>query len=443
MIPRASHPVRKATRLQLIFMVYAAVCGGAFGMEGMVSGAGPGLSLVVLAVMPLLFSLPVSLVVAEMTARFPVEGGSYRWAAIALGDFWGVQCGWWTWLTSAIMNTLYAVLFVSYARQTVPAITGWWEWALAVTLIWIVYLINVMGIHLIGNAAILLTVLLLAPFAAMIVLGLAQWKFNPIQPFHNPTKPFLADLHAAVAIAIWLYAGYEKLSAAAEETDHPQRNFLWALLLAVGFSALSYLLPAISGLAAAGNWRSWTTGYFSVLAGKIGGQWLESAMLVSALLSNFLLLAVTMLSASRVTMTMAKDRILPSRLAVVHNTYQTPIRSLLLNAIVYSCLALFNFQQLIFLNSVLQIANILIIYASLLAIRRTEPKQIPAFKVPLGHIGLILLMLPTCILAFVVAMEDTASKELLLLVAAALAGIVLYWTRGRNTVQVTARRAST
>jgi amino acid transporter len=131
---RASHPVRKATRLQLIFMVYAAVCGGAFGMEGMVSGAGPGLSLVVFAVMPLLFSLPVSLVVAEMTARFPVEGGSYRWAAIALGDFWGVQCGWWTWLTSAIMNTLYAVLFVSYARQTVSAITGWREWVLAVTL---------------------------------------------------------------------------------------------------------------------------------------------------------------------------------------------------------------------------------------------------------------------------------------------------------------------
>jgi basic amino acid/polyamine antiporter, APA family len=105
-------------------MMYAAVCGGAFGLEEMVSGSGPGLALVVLALMPLVFSLPVSLAVAEMTARFPVEGGSYRWAATALGDFWGAQSGWWTWLTSAIMNTLYAVLFVSYAKQAFPAITG-------------------------------------------------------------------------------------------------------------------------------------------------------------------------------------------------------------------------------------------------------------------------------------------------------------------------------
>jgi amino acid transporter len=75
-------------------MIYAAVCGGAFGLEEMVSGAGSGLSLAVLALMPLAFSLPVSLVAAEMTARFPVEGGSYRWAGIALGDFWAAQSGW-------------------------------------------------------------------------------------------------------------------------------------------------------------------------------------------------------------------------------------------------------------------------------------------------------------------------------------------------------------
>lgn len=65
-------------------MIYAAVCGGAFGLEEMVSGAGPGLSLAVLALMPLAFSLPVSLVAAEMTARFQwkeeaIAGRELRW----------------------------------------------------------------------------------------------------------------------------------------------------------------------------------------------------------------------------------------------------------------------------------------------------------------------------------------------------------------------------
>jgi amino acid transporter len=440
--PQISRTIRKATRLQLVFMMYAAVCGGAFGLEEMVSGSGPGLALVVLALMPLVFSLPVSLAVAEMTARFPVEGGSYRWAATALGDFWGAQSGWWTWLTSAIMNTLYAVLFVSYAKQAFPAITGRGEWMLAIALIWIVYFLNIKGIHLIGNAAIFLTILLLAPFAVITVLGLSQWKFNPVSPFHDPSKPFLAGLHASVAIAIWLYAGYDKLSAAAEETDNPQRNFLWALLLAGGFSALSYLLPTIAGLAAVGNWQSWTTGYFSVLAGKIGGPWLEGAMIAGALLSNFLLLAVTMLSASRVTMTMAQDKVFPSRLAAVHSVHQTPARSLLFNAVIYSLLALFNFQQLIFLNSVFQIANILIIFASLIAIRGNKSEQLPAFQVPFGRVGLIVLMLPTCILALAVGLESTAPKELLVLAVAALAGAIFYWISGRSTVQESARRIS-
>ena len=313
---------------------------------------------------------------------------------------------------------------------------------LAIALIWIVYFLNIKGIHLIGNAAIFLTILLLVPFAVTTVLGLSQWKFNPVSPFHDPSKPFLAGLHASVAIAIWLYAGYDKLSAAAEETDNPQRNFLWALLLAGGFSALSYLLPTIAGLAAVGNWQSWTTGYFSVLAGKIGGPWLEGAMIASALLSNFLLLAVTMLSASRVTMTMAQDKVLPSRLAAVHSVHQTPVRSLLFNAVIYSLLALFNFQQLIFLNSVFQIANILIIFASLIAIRGSKSEQLPAFQVPCGRGGLIVLMLPTCILALVIGLESTAPKELLVLAVAALAGAIFYWIRGRSTAQEPARRIS-
>lgn len=38
----AASSVKKATFLQLAFMIYGAVCAGAFGLEDMISTAGPG-----------------------------------------------------------------------------------------------------------------------------------------------------------------------------------------------------------------------------------------------------------------------------------------------------------------------------------------------------------------------------------------------------------------
>jgi amino acid transporter len=149
-----------------------------------------------------------------------------------------------------------------------------------------------------------------------------------------------------------------------------------------------------------------------------------------------------MLSASRVTMTMAQDRILPARLAVVHRVHQTPSFSLVLNAAVYSLLAFFKFQQLIFLNSAFQIANILIIGASLVAVRSRKTGLRPAFLVPLGRPGLFILMLPTCILALVVGYEINAPRDITIVVVVALAGALLYWIRVRGTIRSAARGSS-
>ena len=60
---------RKATAVQLVFMTSAVICSGAYGLEEMVSASGPGLSMVVLLVLPLLYAAPISLTCAELSAR--------------------------------------------------------------------------------------------------------------------------------------------------------------------------------------------------------------------------------------------------------------------------------------------------------------------------------------------------------------------------------------
>jgi amino acid transporter len=118
-----SEPTRKAGLLQLSFMIYRASCAGAFGVEEMISGCGPGLGLLIMVVVPFLFCLPIAFAVGELTAAFPVEGGNYRWSRMAFGDFWGFQAAWWLWMTGVLTNVIFAVLFANYFQQLLPA--GW------------------------------------------------------------------------------------------------------------------------------------------------------------------------------------------------------------------------------------------------------------------------------------------------------------------------------
>src|SRR5262245_41971968 len=93
----AAQAPRKASLFQLVFMIYTAICGGAYGLEPMISACGPGVALTTLIVLPLLWATPMALACAELSANHPVEGGYYRWARQAFGDQVGYLSGFLTW----------------------------------------------------------------------------------------------------------------------------------------------------------------------------------------------------------------------------------------------------------------------------------------------------------------------------------------------------------
>src|SRR4051794_25252369 len=100
--------MKKASLAQMVFLIYGAACGGAFGLEEMISGSGPGISLITLAIMPFLWSIPIALACAELASTFPVEGGYYQWGRMAFGDFIGYLAGWWTWIGVFATNATFA-----------------------------------------------------------------------------------------------------------------------------------------------------------------------------------------------------------------------------------------------------------------------------------------------------------------------------------------------
>jgi amino acid transporter len=414
-------------------MIYGAVCAGAFGLEDMISSAGSGIAIFTLIIVPFLFSIPVSFAVGELTTMLPVEGGQYRWSRMAFGDFWGFQAGWWAWMTGVVTNGIFAVLFANYVEYWLPAIREYnlanlfsgvelpallhslfakvsMHWLICLSLIWFMHFLNVRGIQVVGNTAILLSIILLIPFVIMLVLGVAKWQHNPFTPVLAPGKNLLSGFGSALVIAIWLYSGYDKLSAAAEEVENPQKIFPPALFFAATLSILSYVLPTVAGLAALGNWEEWAGAYFSTAATKIGGAWLGHAMTFGALCSNALLLNVTMLAASRYPLTLAEDGFLPRFLTALHPRYGTPVQSLFWGSLTYSALALFDFSQLTIIYSWFLMSSYILLYANVWAMRRTHAEMPRPFKIPFGKPGLFLAMLPTCIMALV-AMGSTVFDD--------------------------------
>jgi amino acid transporter len=398
--------LQKASLFYLVFVMFSYTTGGPFGLEDMVTTSGPGMTLIYLLVLPFFWCIPVSLVSAELTTAMPVEGGFYRWTRAAFGDFWGFLAGWWNWSASFLLGGAYAVLFTDYLVYYFPGITGWKHYLVSVALIAVITWINVRGIQMVGQVATALEIFIFVPVMTMIVIALLHWHHNPFVPLIPPRQPTFKIFGVGLALGLWLYSGYEQLSTVAEEVDNPQRAYPRALALVVPLSIAAYFLPTLAGLASAGHWEQWHTGYFSDAAKTIGGSflghtWLGTWMTMAAMVGNVALLNSTVLTTTRMPFAMAEDGYLPAALTRKHSRYGTPWLAILVSAIIYALLAWQSLGQLISVYIWLRSATTVLTVLSAWKLRRTRPEMSRAFLIPGGQMGLLYVVGAPVVMALV------------------------------------------
>jgi len=396
-----SSALRKASLFYLVFVMFSYTTGGPFGLEDMVTTSGPGMTLIYLLVLPFFWCIPVSLVSAELTTAMPVEGGFYRWTRAAFGDFWGFLAGWWNWSASFLLGGAYAVLFTDYLVYYFPQITGWKHYLVSVALIAVITWINVRGIQMVGQVATALEIFIFVPVATMIVLAVLHWHHNPFVPLIPPHQPTFKIFGVGLALGLWLYSGYEQLSTVAEEVENPQRAYPRALALVVPLSIAAYFLPTFAGLASAGEWQSWHTGFFSDAAKLIGGPWLGTWMTLAAMVGNVALLNSTVLTTTRMPFAMAEDGYLPEILTRKHARYGTPWLAILVSAMIYALLAWQSLAQLISVYIWLRSATTVLTVLSAWRLRRSRPEMTRAFVIPGRRAGLLYVVGAPVVMALV------------------------------------------
>jgi amino acid transporter len=264
---------------------------------------------------------------------------------------------------------------------------------------------------MVGQVATALEIFIFVPVAIMIVMGLAHWHHNPFTPFVVPHQATFKVFGVGLALGLWLYSGYEQLSTVAEEVEDPQRAYPRALALVVPLSMAAYFLPTLAGLASAGHWEKWHTGYFSDAAAAIGGtlhgypwlgtSWLGTWMTLAAMVGNVALLNSTVLTTTRMPFAMAEDGYLPPVLTRKHSRYGTPWLAIVASAVIYALLAWQNLAQLISVYIWLRSATTVLTVLSAWKLRRTQPDLNRSFRIPGGSAGLVYVVGAPVVMAIV------------------------------------------
>jgi len=377
----------------------------------MISTSGPGLAFIFLLVVPLLFSVPIALATAEMTTIMPVEGGFYRWSRAALGDFWGFQCGWWNWTGTFLMSASYGVAMADYLDAWIPLHSRLEHWAVAFLFLALVAGINILGVRLVGDLTLGLLLLMFVPIVVFIFLGYRHAHFNPLQPIFPAGRPWREAYGVGLALALWSYSGYEQLSTVIEEVEKPERNFPLGLGIVVPLTIATYVLTLSAGLAALGNWQEWQTGYMVTAARLIGGAGLGTAMFAASVIANFILLESTVLSVTRVPLTMAEDGYLHPMLAKVSVRFGTPVRAIVLSTALCAALAVFSVPQLIAVYAWSRIATSLLTLISFWQMRRKYPDLQRSFRVAGGNLGALgIVIVPMLLFAWAMINSDPTAR---------------------------------
>jgi amino acid transporter len=140
----------------------------------------------------------------------------------------------------------------------------------------------------------------------------------------------------------------------------------------------------------------WTGGGgvdFVEAAKIVGGSTLGYLMLMAAILSNVGLYAGYLATGARPAFQMSRDRLFPRFYGKTHKSWGTPWVAILIMGLVNAILINFNFDALITIDVFLLMFAYILIFVTVIVLRRREPNAPRPFRVPLPTWALALWVL--------------------------------------------------
>ena len=292
-----------------------------------------------------LFFLPTTFILAELSTRFPEEGGLYVWTKKAFGEFHGFVAGWTYWIytffyfpglliASVAMCAYVGGSGAAHLAQNRPFLLGG-----AFALLFAAVALNIVGVGIgkwLQNAGGVGTYV---PLLMLVGMGVYVWRnhgaathftwLNMMPAWNWGTLNFWPQIAFA-------FSGLELASSMSEEIRNPRTTFPRAILgsgIAIvliyiaGTMALLAILPAGVVDPKSGVFQALTIGSTSL---RIEYYGIIAAIMV--VFGNAGGVGATVAGVARIPFVVGIDRYMPAAFGKIHPRWKTPWVSILVQA---------------------------------------------------------------------------------------------------------------
>jgi len=380
---------------------------------------------------------------SELASMVPVSGSAYTYSYAVVGELLAWMVGWALILEYAVAASAVSVGWSGYFMGLLKSVTGLeLPAALAAGPVWsmngfipvpdfstgfinvpaIVVALAVTLLLMIGTTesarvnAVLVTikVIALTVFIALTLPVLDTGNFSPFTPngwFGPPGTSGMGVVGAAASI-FFAYVGFDAVSTAAEETKNPQRNVPIGLIGSLGICTIFYLFVAAGAIGAMGaqpvlgpNGEAVQPGSPGFAAACAMAEHAQSLVCSNEALAHVLreinwkvvgnalglaanlalpsVILMMLFGQTRIFFVMARDGLLPEKLATVHPKWRTPhIVTLITGVFVAIAAALLPVGQLADISNSGTLFAFLMVSIAVLVLRVRDPGRHRPFRTP-------------------------------------------------------------
>ena len=272
-----------------------------------------------------------ALICARFAAAYPRTGGVYVYLKEAYSPALGFLWGWamfWS-MHSGIVAAI-AVVVARYIGVFVPYLE---PRAVAIVTIVILSAINYIGVRQGSAVQTFFTIIKVAAIIVMLICVAVAAPGHPAAA-EAAKATHVRDFIFALVAGLFAYGGWHMVTYTAEETKEPEKTIPRALIMGTLIVTACYI-----GLNAAYGWVlpvekvATSPRVAAAVAAALAGRRGEAAVSLLVIVSALGALGGVILAGPRVYFAMAQDGLLFRWLGDVHPRFQTPHRSIVLQAV--------------------------------------------------------------------------------------------------------------
>jgi APA family basic amino acid/polyamine antiporter len=338
-----------------------------------------------------LVAMGVSLIFAELVGMFPFAGGVYEYSKQAFGHFPSFMIGWMTMIAGNVTIAMLVVGAIRYLNPGLPDV------AKIVISIGFICAFNFMAYRGMQTSAVMLVafgLVTIGTLSALIVPGILSFEIGNIVPLSDHSFPLML---LTIFFIAETFFGWETATFLAEETKDAERvmpKAMWIATAIIGLMVVTFVVISLANISWASFGESQTplSDLANMYYGGVAGQIFSLLVYLSIIGS----VAGWIVSAPRLIMSLAEDKLFITQLADIHPEHKTPHKAILFQTVLTSILVVVgagNYEKLLHLL----LPIVLILYAAVIlafiVMRKTKAGQKRPFKVRWGiPLALFLLL---------------------------------------------------